>query len=81
MTRANEQQQHCTLIVCPLVLLIEEPSRSRRDAVFESKMETSISRMYSEFTGHFAGAYQRILQFYLWCMSRAGIQLDAKVSR
>lgn len=35
-------------------------------------METSFNRIYSEFTFHFASAYQRIVQFYLWCMSRAG---------
>lgn len=28
--------------------------------------------MYSEFTFHFTGAYQRAVQFYWWCMSRAG---------
>jgi hypothetical protein len=39
-------------------------------------METSIvSRMYSvysEVTFHCSGVWQRAVQFYLWCMSRAG---------
>ena len=37
-----------------------------------NKMEMSISRIYSEFTFHFASVYQRSVQFYSWCMSRAG---------
>uniref|UniRef100_A0A0P4XV02 Elongation of very long chain fatty acids protein n=1 Tax=Daphnia magna TaxID=35525 RepID=A0A0P4XV02_9CRUS len=34
-------------------------------------METSISRVYSEFSFHFVSVYQRLVQFYGWCMSRA----------
>ena len=36
-------------------------------------MEKSINRIYSEFTYHFDDVYQRSVQFYVWCLSRAGM--------
>ena len=42
---------------------------------FGIAMETSISKIYSEFSFHFADIYQRFVQFYLWCLSRAGMYI------
>ena len=36
-------------------------------------MEKSISKIYSEFAYHIDDVYQRAAQFYVWCLSRAGM--------
>jgi len=40
------------------------------------EMEKSINRIYSEFTYHFDDVYQRSVQFYVWCLSRADPRVE-----
>lgn len=39
-------------------------------------MEKSINRIYSEFSYHFDDVYQRSVQFYVWCLSRADPRVE-----
>merc|ERR1712071_734010 len=43
---------------------------------FPSEMEKSISKIYSEFAFHFDQVYQRSVQFYVWCLSRADPRVE-----
>jgi len=39
-------------------------------------MEKSINKIYSEFSYHFDDVYQRSVQFYVWCLSRADPRVE-----
>lgn len=76
--RSSRLPTSFTACVCVSLCSIEASYLFSTLCIYQgNKMEMSISRIYSEFTFHFTSVYQRTVQFYSWCMSRAGKILNS----